>query len=55
MFDFLEAFEKRMEWIGIIESIVNRRGRDMEIECDYFDTFIHNGKDTVRRQRLRYG
>lgn len=32
MFDFLEAFEKRMEWIGIIESIVNRRGRDMEIE-----------------------
>lgn len=32
MFDFLEAFEKRMEWIGIVESVVNRRGRDMEIE-----------------------
>lgn len=32
MFEFLEAFEKRMEWIGIIESILNRRGRDMEIE-----------------------
>ncbi len=32
MFDFLEAFEKRMEWIGIVESVVNRRGRNMDIE-----------------------
>ena len=32
MFEFLEAFEKRMEWIGIVESVINRRGRDMEIE-----------------------
>ena len=32
MFDFLEAFEKRMEWIGIVESVINRRGRDMDIE-----------------------
>lgn len=32
MFEFLEAFEKRMEWVGIVESIVNRRGRDTEIE-----------------------
>lgn len=33
MFDFLEAFEKRMEWIGIVESVVNRRGRNMDIEA----------------------
>lgn len=26
MFDFLENFEKRMEWIGITNSIINRKG-----------------------------
>ncbi|VDN47263.1 conserved protein of unknown function [Petrocella atlantisensis] len=32
MMDFLEKFEKRMEWIGVVDSIVNRRGRDTKIE-----------------------
>ncbi|MFZ7133983.1 MAG: hypothetical protein ACOWWR_16670 [Eubacteriales bacterium] len=32
MMEFLEKFEKRMEWIGIVDSIVNRRGRDTRIE-----------------------
>jgi hypothetical protein len=32
MLEFLEDFEKRMEWIGIVDSVVNRRGRDMELE-----------------------
>ncbi len=32
MIDFLDKFEKRMEWIGVVDSIVNRRGRDTKIE-----------------------
>lgn len=32
MFDFLENFEKRMEWIGIASSIINRRGKNTELE-----------------------
>lgn len=32
MIEFLDKFEKRMEWIGIVDSIVNRRGRDTSIE-----------------------
>ena len=32
MFDFLDNFEKRMEWIGIANSIINRKGRNTEIE-----------------------
>lgn len=30
--EFLDKFEKRMEWIGVVDSIVNRRGRDTKIE-----------------------
>lgn len=32
MFDFLENFEKRMEWIGIANSIINRKGKNTELE-----------------------
>jgi predicted transcriptional regulator len=32
MFDFLENFEKRMEWIGITNSIINRKGKNTELE-----------------------
>lgn len=32
MYDFLEHFEKRMEWIGIANSIINRRGKNTELE-----------------------
>ncbi len=32
MYNFLEEFEKRMEVVGIVESIVNRKNRNMEIE-----------------------
>lgn len=32
MYNFLEEFEKRMEIVGIVESIVNRKNRNMEIE-----------------------
>ncbi len=33
MFDFLDKFEKRMEWIGAAHSIINRRGRNTELEA----------------------
>lgn len=32
MMEFLDKFENRMEWIGVVDSIVNRRGRDTKIE-----------------------
>ena len=32
MFDFLEKFEKRMEWIGIAVSIINRKGKVTKLE-----------------------
>lgn len=32
MLSFLDGFEKRMETVGIIESIVNRKNRNMELE-----------------------
>ena len=32
MFDFLENFEKRMEWVGIANSIINRKGKNTELE-----------------------
>ena len=32
MFDFLEAFEKRMQIVAVVDSIVNRRNRNMEME-----------------------
>jgi len=32
MFDFLDGFEKRMEWMGIANSIINRKGKNTELE-----------------------
>lgn len=32
MFDFLDNFEKRMEWIGITNSIINRKGKNTVLE-----------------------
>lgn len=32
MFDFLEAFEKRMQIVAVVDSIVSRRNRNMELE-----------------------
>lgn len=32
MFDFLDSFKKRMEWMGIANSIVNRKGKNTELE-----------------------
>jgi Mediator complex subunit 30. len=32
MFDFLEAFEKRMQIVAVVDSVVNRRNRNMELE-----------------------
>jgi len=32
MFDFLDKFEKRMEWIGVAHSIINRKGKNTAIE-----------------------
>ncbi|HYE12456.1 MAG TPA: hypothetical protein VEF53_20000, partial [Patescibacteria group bacterium] len=32
MYEFLDGFEKRMQIVAIVESIVNRRNRNMDIE-----------------------
>ena len=32
MYNFLDGFEKRMETIGIVESVINRKNRNMELE-----------------------
>ncbi len=32
MIEFLDKFERRMEWIGVVDSIVNRKGRDTRLE-----------------------
>ena len=32
MFDFLDGFEKRMEIVGVVESIVNRKNKNLEME-----------------------
>lgn len=32
MLSFLDGFEKRMELVGIVESIINRKNRNMELE-----------------------
>ncbi|MBK5251229.1 MAG: hypothetical protein JJE29_01075 [Peptostreptococcaceae bacterium] len=37
MIDFLDGFEKRMEIVGVVESIVNRKKKDMEIESLFGD------------------
>lgn len=42
MHNFLEGFEKRMEIIGIVESIVNRKNRNMELERLFNDNDFIN-------------
>ncbi len=32
MYSFLDGFDKRMEMVGIVESVINRKNRNMEIE-----------------------
>ncbi len=42
MFDFLENFEKRMEWIGITNSIINRKGKNTELESMFGENELTN-------------
>lgn len=42
MFNFLEGFEKRMEMVGVVESIVNRKRRNMELEKLFNDNDFIN-------------
>ncbi|WP_366922097.1 hypothetical protein MFMK1_002530 [Metallumcola ferriviriculae] len=42
MFSFLGGFEKRMEIVGIVESIVNRKNRNMELERLFDDNDFLN-------------
>ena len=42
MFDFLENFEKRMEWIGITNSIINRKGKNTELENLFAENELTN-------------
>lgn len=40
--EFLDNFEKRMEWVGIADSIVNRRGRDARLEGMFAENEVTN-------------
>lgn len=42
MFDFLDNFEKRMEWIGIANSIINRKGKNTELESLFDENEMTN-------------
>lgn len=42
MFEFLEGFEKRMEFVAVVESIVNRKYRNMEIENWFEENELDN-------------
>lgn len=42
MYDFLAGFDKRMEIVGVAESIVNRRNRNMELEKLFKDHELIN-------------
>lgn len=42
MIDFLKDFEKRMEWIGIVESIVNRKGKNTQLESLFKEDDLSN-------------
>lgn len=42
MFEFLTAFEKRMQIVAIVDSILNRKNRDMEIERIFPDRQLEN-------------
>lgn len=42
MIEFLKDFEKRMEWIGIVESIVNRKGKNTQLESLFKENDLSN-------------
>lgn len=42
MFDFLNKFVKRMEWLGVANSIINRKGKNVEIESLFKDNEMTN-------------
>lgn len=42
MFEFLNKFEKRMEWIGVANSIINRKGKNTEIESIFDENDMTN-------------
>lgn len=42
MHNFLDGFEKRMEIVGIVESIVNRKNKNMELERLFVDNDFIN-------------
>jgi len=42
MFDYLEAFEKRMEFVAVVESIVNRKNKNQEIESWFEENELDN-------------
>ncbi|MCT4507752.1 MAG: hypothetical protein N4A48_03185 [Tepidibacter sp.] len=42
MIDFLDKFEKRMEWIGVVDSIVNRRGKNTRLEAMFEENQLTN-------------
>lgn len=42
MISFLDGFDKRMEMVGIVESIVNRKNRNMELERLFKDNDFVN-------------
>lgn len=42
MYDFLDKFENRMEWIGIANSIINRKGKNTAIEDLFNDNELTN-------------
>jgi hypothetical protein len=42
MFDFLDSFEKRMEWMGIANSIINRKGKNTELESLFDENELTN-------------
>ena len=42
MFDFLDKFENRMEWIGIANSIINRKGKNTDLESIFDENELTN-------------
>ena len=42
MFNFLDGFEKRMEWMGIANSIINRKGKNTELESLFEENELTN-------------
>ncbi|WMJ89757.1 hypothetical protein [Anaerocolumna sp. MB42-C2] len=42
MFDYLEGFEKRMEFVAVVESIVNRKNKNQEIESWFKENELDN-------------